>query len=190
MDNENKKGLSNREKKLLWFLGIFAFTAGMVMLVLMPLYNRLLDEQVVLDNLKLDKVKAEALLAEAPTIRQNNKTAIETYEEMKEIFLKEEHISEIGRMLTGLVQEHRLTPIDQKLSEPVDFEEGDAILIVAATMTVSGLYNDLTRLLNDVETIEYLRVNGVSFTVAQDQPFGTLSKISLSFEVIMIRDFV
>ena len=186
---ENQKGLTNREKKLLIFLAVFAFTAAMVMLVIMPLNNRLFDERATLGDLRVEKMRIDTLLARDASIRQNNQAAIQAYQDVNQRLLSESHISEIGRMLTRICQEHSLMPIDQRLTEPVRFGEGDALLIVSATMTVGGTYGDLKRLLNTVGDTEYLRVNGVSFSIAQDEQSEQL-RISLGFEVIMIREFV
>jgi hypothetical protein len=180
------KGLSIREKRLLIFLGAFAFTAVMVMFVIVPWFNQLDSERGILRALETEKTRVDVLLASEQNLLYSYDAAVSQYNEIKSRFVSESHISEVGRMLTRICQEHNLSPIDQRLSGPVAFSEGNMILVVSAAMSVLGTYEDLKNLLDTIEQTEYLRVSRMSFAVRGEMT--SAERISLSFEVIMIRE--
>jgi len=187
MQIDEKKGLTKRETVMIILMLVVGFTAAMVVFVIIPLYETLQDERDMYNALSLERMQIDALLLTEPSIRDTHSYAVEWHEEISELFISEAHSSEIGRMLTRLCEEHGLPPIDQRMSNPVAF--GDAFLFMTVDMTVSGTYQDLKRLMDTVEHTEYLRIARVSFNLGGDDAYR-LDRISLSFEVTMIRDLV
>jgi len=181
-----RKDLSKREKVMLLIMLVAGFTAIMVMIIIIPFYERLQDGLGYYGNLVNERAQVEAMLAAEPAIRESHVAAAQEYDEIRERFLSESHISEIGRMLTRLNEEHGLMPIEQRLSRPVEFGGGDVFLVVSASKTVRGLYTSLTRLLDTVEQTDYLRVSQVNFSVGDG---NMLDRISINFEVAMMRDW-
>jgi hypothetical protein len=189
----NTKGLSTREKKMLLFLAVFGTTALMVVFVIMPYFNRLQDERDALNALEMEQMRINILLASEQTLINNFDDAFEHYSETTQALITESHISEIGRMLTRICQEHGLMPIEQRLSNPVVFTDSDArdddggvLSTVSVSMSVRGSYNDLKRLLNTIEQTEYLRISRVSFSIGDDR--DVTERIALNFEVVMLRE--
>ena len=211
---DDRKGFSKREKRLLFFLAIFAFTAIMVVFAILPFNNRLHDERQNLASIEMEQTRIQNLLASEPSIIENHENAIMAHEELLERFLPEMHISDVGRLLTRICEEHDLEPIDQRLANPSAFGGNDdsAILTMNATMTVRGTYNNLKSLIDTIEQTEYMRISDVAFVVAESTRVGVvvigddysegyivpvaasdvdfeIDRILLSFEVIMMREF-
>jgi hypothetical protein len=179
-----KKGFTKREKVLLILMAVIGFTALMVVYVILPFNNRLMDETERFHTLDMEKMQLQYLLSAEPGIRESHSVNIRNFDEARARFLNESHISEIGRMLTLLCAEHNLSYLDQRLSPPTIPTEWDAFMVMSVTMTLSGTYSDLMRLLDTIETIEYLRVTRLSFNMDDE---GELNRISIGFEVIMMQ---
>jgi acyl-CoA synthetase (AMP-forming)/AMP-acid ligase II len=182
MPNE-KKGFSKREKRLILILVFFGFTALMVMYVIIPFNNRLQDETERHQELTVELAQMQAMLNAAESIRSNRDAALKQFEEARERFFDEAHISEVGRMLTNLCTAHGLFTVSQSLSPPSVPAEWDAFMVMQASMILSGTYSDFMSLLDTVEHREYLRVTRLSFGVGNEY----LESISLNFEVIMMQ---
>ncbi|MCL2203037.1 MAG: type II secretion system protein M [Defluviitaleaceae bacterium] len=186
-----KKGFTKREKRLLILMGIVGFTALMVMYVIIPFHNRLQDERARYTTLAWERTQLQQLLAGDQRVRENNVAAMGHFYTARERFLNESHISEIGRMLTNLCLDHDLAVLSQRLSAAEVHEEWTAFKVMSVDKMVSGSYRDIKRLMDTVEQTEYLRITRVSFSIL---PLGdgewehTLDRVSLSLEVIMMRD--
>ncbi|MCL2602960.1 MAG: hypothetical protein FWD90_00605 [Defluviitaleaceae bacterium] len=178
-----KKGFTKREKRMLLLLAFVGFTALMVMYVILPFNNRLYDERERLHELTFDKMMVQIRLNEVASTRSNHTAAYEQFEDARSRFFDEAHISEVGRMLTNLVTTHGLYAMSQSMSLPAVPAEWDAFLVMQASMTLGGTYENLMRLLDTVYDREYLRITRLSFGVGEED----LQGISLNFEVIMMQ---
>jgi len=187
---EEKKSLGKREKILLFIMIVVGLFALMVVYVIIPLYNQLGDLQQEHGTLQLEKSRIDSMLATEQNIRDNRTQAIEKHMLDSSRFLNESHASEIGRMLTVLCRNHGLTPVNQRLDDPVDFvidgTTGDdtVFLITTATMTLNGDYFSLLRLLDTVEDTDYLRINSLTYVWTNDPE----DRISIGFDVTMIKN--
>jgi hypothetical protein len=177
-----KKGFTKREKVLLILLVIIGFTALMVMYVIIPFNNHLQDETDRYHALSIEQMQINSLLASAPHIRQRHTNAINNFEEARERYYNEAHISEVGRMMVNLCAQHNLASVSQSLSEPTIPDQWDAFKVMGVHMTLSGMYYDFMRLLDTIENTEYLRITSLSFSVGE-----MLSRINVNFEVIMMQ---
>ena len=198
MMQTEKRGLSKREKRLLMALVIIAFTAGMVLYIILPLYSLLHDEEEELGELVLERVQVDTSLAAESYIRDLRNTAAEQHDENSARYLNESLSNEIGRMLTVICEAHKLQPIEQKLSAPKDFAiEGSdedenkesVFLVVTAAMTLYGDYGDLLRLLDYMTLIDYIRVSRVSHTWSTDLE-RERDRITIDFEVTMLKNVI
>ena len=211
-----KKGLSKREKALLIIMLVFGSFALMVMFVVLPLYNQLNDKNTEYGYLETEKIQIDVKLAAEAVARDNYTNVYNTLKSNSERFLNPSLSNEIGRMLTSLCENHGLQPISQQLSAPKDFVpagaagsgnspgnisgnssgnssgnnsgEGSVFLIVSASMAVKGTYDELKSLLDAVEEIEYFRVTRVSFSRNTADTELPMDRISLYFEVTMLKD--
>ena len=181
-----KKGVSKREIVMLILMGLMGFTALMVVYVIIPASNRLQDQRDLYNTRTMERAQLDILLASEPGLREGHYAARLNYQDINRRFLSEGHSADIGRMLTMLLLEHNLTPIDQRLSAPVVPEDGSAFLTVSAAMIINGTYDRLTALFDTVEEMEYLRISRVSFNTGYRHE--TWDRINISFEVAMLRD--
>jgi len=55
-------------------------------------------------------------------------------------------------------------------------------------MSLNGNYHDLMRLLDTVESTDYLRISELSYIWVNKDELVTMDRISISFEVTMIKD--
>ena len=195
-----KKGLTKREKIMVLLLIIIGSLALMVAFVILPLYNQLNDKNDEYGALELEKSQIEVKLATETVARVNHTSLLMKLNRSSERFLNPSLSNEIGRMLTGLCETYGLQPVSQQLSAPKDFttveikpgaektESDSVFLIVSAAMTVKGSYEDLKNLLDAVERIEYFRISRVSFSANAAVPEAGFDRISLFFEVTMLKD--
>ncbi|MCL1862324.1 MAG: hypothetical protein FWF78_02025 [Defluviitaleaceae bacterium] len=181
----DKKGFSKREKFLLLLVCVVGITAVMVMYIIIPFYNRLEDSREVYNAATIERMQIEMVMGTEEFLRDGYETAALAYYELRDVFLNEAHLSGIGLLLTRLTEEHNMHPIEQRLSNPVSAPDRDMLMVVTATMTLRGTYENLKSLLDTVEATEYLRVSNVSFSFGAD---GEMSTVRISFEVTMIRD--
>ena len=196
---DGKMTLTKREKRLLFVGGCIGVIAVMVMLVLLPLTNRLADNNEEYERLLAEQVQIDIALATGEGIRAGHASAFDHYNQIRSIYSGESLSSDIGLILTELVTRHHLTPISQHLSFPAEFivpvaddEEEDENTIfsyMSVTMTVSGEYSNLKRFLDSFQDMNYIRVKSVSFVREIDE-YGhvELDRINIGFVVLMLLD--
>jgi len=197
-----KKSLSKREQVMMLALVIIAVVAVMILYVILPSYNKLIDKTDELDNLEYERIQVISSIAAEVMIRDNHDTVIAQHGVNSSRFLAQSMANEIGRMLTSLCEMHDLQPVDQNILPPVDFHiepdddsgsndpapvRDSVFLITTATMTLRGEYFDLMRLLNTVEQIDYIRISRVTYVKSQDLTQST-DRMVVSFEVTMLKD--
>jgi len=195
-----KKGFSKREKVMMFILIVIAIFAVMVIYVILPMFNRLEEKMDEYHALQVEKIQVDHLLAQESSIKEARDNAVARHEMESTRFLDDSHASDIGRMLTNLVQKHDLLPINQALKEPVEFiiprvEENNAsandtvFLITSASMSLQGNYINLKSLLDDVATIDYIRVSSLTFTwgVTVEGSETPPDRMSIDFEVTMLK---
>jgi len=191
-----KKGLTKREKVLLLVLIFMATFALMVVYVIIPLYNHLEDLRTEHNLLQIEQTRVEALIANENNLRDGRNQAVDQHKSDSARFLDESHASEIGRMLTVLCETHGLNPLSQVLNDPKDFkidEDDDSdrdtvFTILTANMVLDGNYQDLLRLLDTVEEIDYLRISNMAYIWDIRNEFTGLDRITINFEVTMVKD--
>ena len=199
-----KKSLTKREQTMMLALVVIAVFAVMILYVIIPSYNDLIDRQDELNALEFEKVNIVAAITAESYIRDNYDTAVTQHRVTTRGFLTESMTNEIGRMLTRLCETHDLQTINQDLSQPVDFyidksdgadtvnnddyrKNNTVFLVQTATMTLEGLYDDLLRLLDTVEGIEYIRISRVTYAKSQNQELRP-DRMVVQFEVTMLKD--
>jgi len=199
-----KKTLTKREQTMMLALVIIAVFAVMILYVIIPSYNRLVDKQDELSALEYERTNIVAAIAAEQYIRENHSAAVAQHRVNSSGLLAESMTNEIGRMLTSLCERHGLQPIDQNLMRPVDFfideddgtstgdndvgrEKDTVFLVITATMTLQGEYGNLMQLLDTVEGIEYIRISRVTYVRSQDSNLRP-DRMVVQFEVTMLKD--
>ena len=197
-----KKSLSKREQVMMLALVVIAVVAVMILYVIIPSYNKLIDKTDELNDLEFERIQVISSIAAEVSIRDNHDTLVAQHGINSSRFLAESMASEIGRMLTSLCDMHELQPIDQSLQPPVDFfiepdedtgsnapapGKDSVFLITTATMTLRGEYYNLMRLLDTVERIDYIRISRVTYVKSQDVTLSA-DRMVVQFEVTMLKD--
>ena len=208
-----KKGLTKREKRLLFVVGCAGSAILMFQFVLMPWYVDMGEKEEELVELRAEQQRLEMTLATAQGIRLAFEAALANDAELRERYFNESILSDVGRYLTLLVMEHDFLPTSQSLSPAVNFTaSGDDITtfgIVRASMSINGNYAELKSLLDTVREIPYVRIPSLSFSMSgslvliefleEDDEDGVYlgqffyadsdtSNVSLTFEVTTMRD--
>jgi hypothetical protein len=190
-----KTGLTKREKMLLMIMVVGGLAVVMVMYVIMPQYNRLIDQNTLRDNLLMERMRVEMVLATEASLREGHAEAQDEYELLRMLYLEESHLSMVGRLLTDLCNTHWLEPIEQRLSPMAAFTEtgtraDDAVFsIVTAIMTVNGTYGNLKNMLDTVEKTEFIRVTRIYLSRREGIFDNTVQdRMTIHFEVAMMRD--
>ena len=189
-----KMSLSKREKKLLFLAGCVALVAIMVMLVIMPLYNRYNDKTTEFNELATRYQQTEIALAAESLIHESYVDALAVFNHMRTIYGSEVVSNDVGYLLTSIVNHHNLIPINQTISKPSAFsipgyEESDGVFsTMSVSMTVAGEYRNIKRLLDTIERSPYIRVSSISFRLSHDEGMVDTDRINLRFEVLMLRE--
>ena len=191
MQQNEKKGFTKREKRLILFMAVIGFTALMVVYVIIPFFNRLQDENDRYNALSLEQMQLNILLNNAPVIRENNEKALNDFYEARERFFNEAHMNDIGQRMTNLCLAHNLSVQSQRLTAATTSPAWNAFMIMPVQMNVSGSYENLKRLLDTVADTEYLRITRIAFNMlaaqAEDR-FQGVERVTIHFEVIMMKD--
>ena len=195
-----KMSLSKREKRLIYIAICFGMLTIMIVLVIIPLSNRLTSSNSEYDELVTKYSQIKIALATEENIRSGYDNALNLFHHMRLTYESETLSSDIGLMLTQLVQRHNLTPISQTISPPEDFiipsdnddDEQDNVAVfssMSVSMAVSGEYFNVKRLVDSIADSSYIRVRSVSISFAEDDTghIGT-DKINIRFEVIMLKE--
>ena len=191
--------LSKREKKLLFIALCTAILVIMVVFVNIPLFNWLADANDELEVLLIEKSQKEITLATEPSVQLGYNQALERFSEIEEKYTGASLASDIGLMLTSLVQRHQLMVISQNISLPVNLEikakdgstgNTEAVFETrTVSMVISGEYTNLKRLIDSIAENHHLRVNNLSFALVEGE-FGNLrtDRINISFTVMTLKE--
>ena len=197
-----KKVLTKREKRLVFIAICFAILTIMILLVIIPLNNRLSSSREEYNELTIKHSQLEIALATEESVRTGYANALALFEHMRMTYESETLSSDIGLILTQTVKEHNLTPISQSISPPKDFiigaddsnvsDESDEEAIfssMSVSMVVSGQYSNVKRLVDSIEKSDYIRVSDVTITfIKSESGFVDTDRINIRFEVIMLKN--
>ena len=198
---EQKAGLSKREKRLLLGAAVVGLFYLAFQFVFLPYYNSYNDKTTEYGELLMQRTQVENDLANEANVRKNNEEAKAKYAEIKLIYLLAGNNTDLGRRLTDICTDNGLKATGQKLETPVDFRvpraDGEppvgqaAFSAVTVPMTVSGEYGAIKRLLDIVDKNEDIRVSRVSFSMNRDTedatPETVLERVTVTFVVTLLN---
>jgi len=212
-----KQELTKREKTLLFFMGIIAIVALSIQFLIIPLSNRYTDGIENRENLRTEKTLHEIEVQNLPALRSQNIQSRERFEELVSGYpdrVPNEIID--NRWLTPICGRNQLSIVSLRFTqrnEPpppappttqpdsVNYQEPDepdeasylpepGRVFDKATvfMNARGTYQNLLRLIDEVNATEYLRLTNVSYAAsATNTMIEGSSTISLTFEVTMLN---
>jgi hypothetical protein len=199
MMQEQKAGLSKREKRLLLLVSIIGLFYLAFQFGFLPSYERHSGKTEEFDLLRMEKVRVEGVLLSEEHLRDANEQAGADYKALEETYLLAGANTNLGRMLSALCADNGLRVEGQSMGQPADFtvpgedggsaSEGDrAFSTVTVTMTVSGGYEAIKSLLDAVDRDPTVRVSRVSFSLDRGDAEETgLERVSITFEVTLLN---
>ena len=189
--------MTERDKKLLVFLGIFVVVVGIGWLVLRPMTQQLSDtkyELAIAEEEKLEKEEKLTLLPLSEKQAENLRIEIDTLTEDYDSFMASQ---EIDRLLTTMALQHHLEARELNISMPEDYlllapyyasftaqslaaSAGEdakdlsssmtGIFAAQTTLVLGGNRNDLQSLLDEwITDCPAIRVTSFSWKTAGDK---------------------
>ena len=195
-----KQGITKREKIMLFVVGLIAVVYLSIQFVIIPLsarYNDSISERARLQD-EIDAHRIEA--ATIPGLRERNTEAHARFYELTSGYPTIVENEEIDFMLTTLSNRHNLSPVSLRITprpppppvpEPEDGEEVYTPALPTFTkatvnMNVVGSYDALMRLLDEVSSIQYIRLTDVSYS--KNIQMLELSRVSATYEITFLTE--
>jgi len=170
--------------------------------VIYPLYGRYTNGQNEADRLRDEKTAHEMEVSLLPTLRERNAEAHAKFDAMTQDYPELIPDEDIVSMLNDMCNRNNLRPamlrlthpkppsaviIDEEYGEPAeDAEMPPVFTIVSAAMNVTGDYPSLLRLLDEVNSIQYIRLASVNYVESRHETAAGTSNMSLDFEITFL----
>jgi len=214
-----KQQLTKREKILLFSVGLIAILYFSIQFAILPLatrYNNGVNER---ERLTIEKETHDMEAATLPALRTRNEQVNADFDELTNGYPNRMPNEEIDRILTSLCTRLILSPTslrfaprdpppppppeptqpdtvrydaqgtEEEEEEPAPVAPRPVFTKATAFMNVNGSYQSLLRLLDEVNSIEYIRLTNVGFQGSRLLGMQTPdSTISLTFEITMLYD--
>ena len=196
-----KQGVTKREKIMLFVVGLIAVVYLSIQFVIIPLsvsYNESISERARLQD-EIDAHRLEAAMI--PSLRERNTEAHTRFYELTSGYPTIVENEEIDFMLTTLSNRHNLSPVSLRITPrpppppPPESEDGEEVVYTpdlptftksTVQMNVVGSYASLMRLLDEVSSIEYIRLTDVNYS--KNIQMLELSRISATYEITFLTD--
>jgi len=205
-----KPGLSKREKIMLFSAGVIVVLYVSIQFVILPLstrYNEALNER---ERLSSEKSAHDMEAASLPSLRERSTDTQAKFKELTDGYPVIIPNDEIDNLLTSLVNTNNLRPTSLRIApitapstppvqdieydedgNPIEAEEVPPIpefIKVTVQVSVTGSYQSLLRLIDEVADIKYIHLSNVGFTQNRQDNMGELSTISLTFELTFLSE--
>jgi len=192
-----KKGLTKREKILIFSAGLIALIYLVFQFGFLPMYSRYTEAQAERERLADEKEKVEANINQEPRIVEANKDARDRYDQIKQDFPLLAEDEEIDAVLTGLCVSNNLIPTsltidrsDAAAPQGAQNEEQDDVqflfTVITVKMNVTGTIPSLIGLIDDLEELPYIRLANVSYSEGRGEEINR-GNIQLTFELTYIN---
>jgi hypothetical protein len=174
--------MKTKREKILVFLAV---VAGLIFVtttyLITPMNSELAEKQAELERLVFERMMLEIKLASEEGVVQSNLNARAAYEEITRTYPALMLSTEVDRTFTGLVVRNVFRPNSLCISDPS--ASGPAFSTVAVSMTLSGTYDSIISLINEVNASDYIRITRVSFSPPRSPAEAT--GVSASFLLTM-----
>ena len=183
------------DKKFLYIVLAYAgFTAIMLLLFVLPLFNRWRDNTHQHNALVIEQMQQRTQLNAADTIRADHANAVELFNQAQARLFNESNLADVESILTAFVHDYDLTIYNIQLPTAAHTHSTwDAFCIMPVNMRVSGLYNDFLRMLDTINQTEYKHVTYIHFEMNNPDNESSLVPLTihdaiLYIELIMMQD--
>ena len=201
-----KQGLSKREKILLGILILVGMLYLSIQFLILPLVARYMDDIQERNTLTTERARVDENISIKELLVRENEDAGQRFEAIKQEYPLLIPNEEIDTFLTNLCFKNYLRPTSLNIAIPtaptpppppaegVEGEEGTQepveglFTIVTATMQLTGTYNALGRLVEEVDAMQHVRITNLSFTANQsEEDPSDIGRISLDFELTYVN---
>ena len=201
-----KQGLSKREKILLGILLLVGILYLSIQFLILPLVARYMDDLQERNSLASEKARVEENFRNEALLERENEDASQRFEAIKQEYPLLIPNEEIDTFLTNLCFKNYLRPTSLSIAMPtaptppppptegVEGEESTQepveglFTIVTATMQLTGTYNALGRLVEEVDRMQHVRITNLSFTANQsEEETSDIGRISIDFELTYVN---
>jgi len=191
-----KQGLSKREKILIFSAALIALFYLAIQFAILPLISRYNIGIAERDRLAAEKSAVEFDISSRPIIENQNQTAIERFEEIKQEYPLLIPNEEIVNTLTDLCLRNGLRPTMLNIVPPDAPRRGSnqpetpvspLFTVITANMNVTGAYSSLLNLLDEVESLQYMRITNLGYSAGRRADSESEDSITLTFELTYIN---
>ena len=195
-----KPGITKREKIMLFAVGLVAVVYLSIQFAIIPLSVRYSDSVAerarLQDEIEAHKIEAAML----PSLRERNAEAYAGFSGLTSGYPTIVENEDIDFMLTSLSHNNNLNPVSLRITPrpppapAPESEDGEEIYVpdlpiftkTTVHMNVTGSYRSLMGLLDEVSSIQYIRLTDVNYSKNTQMP--ELSRISVSYEITFLTD--
>ena len=195
-----KTGLTKREKILLFGAGLVLILYLSIQFAIIPLSNTYRTATEERDRLRHERDTHDMEARMLPDLRIRSTETRERFYELTSGYPTIVENEEIDFKLTTLSNRHNLSPVSLRITpqpppppapEPEDGEDvyiPDLPTFTKSTvqMNVVGSYASLMRLLDEVSSIEYIRLTDVNYS--KNIQMLELSRISATYEITFLTE--
>lgn len=188
--------LTSREKKLILFVVALGLVMGAMFLGIFPLYNNWIGLQDEHDALLIQKDELNQKLAMRALTLIQYERAQEKLEETKEKNRYFMDKADCINLLTDLTRKSGLRSGTVNVSDAKPYSADPkkkssdltdaAIYTATATLTVTGGYDNIKKLIDEVDRLGYVRINKISFSAKDAMDTAAETQISLILEIMML----
>ena len=186
-----KQGMSKREKILIFSLGVIVVFYLSIQFAILPLMSAALDNNREINYLRDEKALVEYNAANSELIRIDNSIAIQQFNEIKQEYPLLVPNEEIHTILTNLCRINNLSPDGLRITPPksndTDDDGQDIFTVVNASMNLTGSFNNLLKLIEEVNKIQYIHIGSLSYAANRTEGTWNDDSIVISFEMTFIN---
>jgi len=193
--------LSKREKILLFILIMVAILYFSIQFLILPLATRYIDGLSERNHLAAQQARVEDDIRNEALIQAEHEDAQERLETIKREYPLLVPNEEIDTILTNLCLKNYLRPTSLSISippEPTPSEESEEeedtrdpedmlFTIVTATMHVTGTYEALANLIDEVDSMQYIRITNLGYTASRSDDDTSTSRVNIEFELTFVN---
>ena len=190
------QNLSKREKILLFAAALLVIFYLAFQFAILPLFNRYMDDLDERNNLSIERMMVEHSISRKAEIRQSHTTAQEQFDRIKQEYPLLIPNEEIDPVLTNLCLSNDLIPSTLRFIGSVGIPEAKGtaggehdylLTLVNVSMNVTGSYRSLLGLLEDVDSMQYIRITSLSYAAVRQAGAAEDSRIAITFELTYVN---
>jgi hypothetical protein len=189
------KGLSKRERFLIFFAAVVLVVFVSVQFAVIPMYTRYSELTEEYDLLVMERMRVETKIATEPAIIAYYERAQERFYAINEKYPVNIPNEEIVSIITEICQRSGFESLLSLSVSPQRRALGEEISAFGAAsiaMSLGGGFDSVRRLIAAVSEIDYIRLSSISFAGPQAAESGgaSSSNISVAFEMTVMNEIV